>query len=173
MSPSETPSLEFIRCAKCGARATFGTLFCSNCGNNLTYQQNPQTVRDQAPRKRLTGSQIAGWICAGVVVFLAFVAYVAGPDRGPRSTTPSTPTEFDASATCEKLITERVRSPATIDFGRESDKTRTNIGTGTFRVVGQFDSQNGFGALIRTGYTCTLTYAGNNQWDINELRFDP
>jgi thioesterase domain-containing protein len=50
----------------------------------------------------------------------------------------------------------RLKAPKTADFAGYWDSTIENLGAGKYRVTSYVDSQNGFGALIRTRYTCHL-----------------
>lgn len=57
---------------------------------------------------------------------------------------------------CERAVEQRLLSPSTARFSH--DRT---VGSNPFEVRGQVDSQNGFGATVRTGYGCTVTFTGD------------
>jgi len=55
-------------------------------------------------------------------------------------------------------VRQSLRAPSTAEFsGRYGAGTR-NMGNCVYQVVGQFDAQNGFGALIRGTFTGTTEY---------------
>jgi hypothetical protein len=64
---------------------------------------------------------------------------------------------------CEALVKDKLRSPGTAEFGSIWDgenSTATDNGDGTWHVEGQVDSQNGFGAMVRSVFTCTIEVEG-------------
>jgi len=58
--------------------------------------------------------------------------------------------EYEAIAQCEARIEDLLKAPATADFNS------TATGGGTWTVRGTVDAENGFGALIRSEYQCTV-----------------
>jgi len=55
---------------------------------------------------------------------------------------------------CEKMVTARLRSPASAKFsGIKIHKDDAK----NFNIEGSVDSQNGFGALIRSSFSCYVT----------------
>lgn len=65
----------------------------------------------------------------------------------PRS---DTPTVGESIVACENAVEQLLRAPATASF--------SSTASGTERVVvdGYVDSENGFGALVRSDYQCTV-----------------
>lgn len=81
-------------------------------------------------------------------------AYLAGRDT-------STPEDLprDAKRVCqEDFVPKRLKAPKTAEF---SGVTVTESG-GVYTVTGSVDSQNGFGALIRSSFTCKVRESGDN-----------
>jgi len=68
----------------------------------------------------------------------------------------------DASAyvkvACRDWVKDMLKAPATADFTGEHV---LRSGTTGYRVTGSVDSENGFGALIRTGFICEATHTGD------------
>jgi hypothetical protein len=62
----------------------------------------------------------------------------------------------DLIVQCKKLITEQLKAPSTAQFpsGIEAETQITPYANGNWRWVGWVDSQNGFGAMLRTEFTC-------------------
>jgi hypothetical protein len=65
-----------------------------------------------------------------------------------------------AIAACETAVKAQLKSPATAGF---SGETTSPAGSGYY-VEGNVDAQNGFGALIRSHWTCSTTPATNGRW---------
>lgn len=104
------------------------------------------------------------WIAAAVVVVLA-VAIGIGSWAALR---PSTSDQ--AVTACQDIITEQLRSPATAQFTGMRIESR---GVDYFYVEGQVDSQNGFGATVRTTFSCELhTPDGGESWRNNGVKVD-
>lgn len=90
----------------------------------------------------------------GVGIVVAFVAMAmgcqalteGGPDEG------SAPGARDA---CEQFVDKRLKSPGSADY----NLTATNVGT-RWTVVGTVDSENSFGASLRSRVECVMESGG-------------
>lgn len=58
---------------------------------------------------------------------------------------------------CERAVEERLVSPASAQFTHDS-----TTGANPYEVRGTVDSDNSFGATLRTGYGCTVTFTGDS-----------
>ncbi len=61
------------------------------------------------------------------------------------------------------FVRDRLTSPATADFPW-LDGQVTMLGCGRYRVASYVDSQNGFGATLRTRFDATVRHAGGGRW---------
>ncbi len=88
----------------------------------------------------------------------------------------SRPTEkdrtLDAYCMAQQFIEARLKSPrsAKWTWGGHSDRT-INLGSGRYRYAYYVDSQNGFGAMIRTRFVCVVKWVGGTQWRLESLNF--
>ena len=73
-----------------------------------------------------------------------------------------------ARGVCEQFVEDRLRAPATADF---SGATATGAGD-TWTVRGQVDSENGFGAQLRSAYTCQVLFTGDGNYRLLSLQLD-
>jgi len=77
-----------------------------------------------------------------------------------------------AAIMCREFMLDLLISPSTAEFpGWLSDwpKVVPYLGdtTGRSWEVGSYvDSQNSFGAMIRTSYVCNITYVGDDMWEL-------
>jgi len=97
------------------------------------------------------------------------------PTKVTEPTPTPTPSAIDAEIMCQRFVKDMLRSPSTASFGGWledldeaefiTDKikvdnlvpdTRTLHGSGVWLVNGEVDSENGFGAMIRSRYMCVL-----------------
>lgn len=91
----------------------------------------------------------------------AVVAVVAAVALAGCSSTDSAPTESDkqadATSSCHKWVKEKLKAPATAEF---SGDNVTGTG-GDYTIVGNVDSENSFGANIRSVWMCTIKLDGD------------
>jgi hypothetical protein len=73
---------------------------------------------------------------------------------------------------CQQIVKERLKAPATADFPWDMKVTSSPNGK-TMTVVSYVDSQNSFGAKLRTHYVCQLERFGDGaaDWKLKELTF--
>jgi hypothetical protein len=74
---------------------------------------------------------------------------------------PEKPRTYETEAlTCAKSrIKEMLKSPRTAKFPWGSDEATIKLLEGTtFEVSSYVDAENSFGAMLRTNYTCLVTY---------------
>lgn len=73
----------------------------------------------------------------------------------------------------EEFVKRELLAPSTAEFCPTRDYLITDLGDETFLISGYVDSQNGFGAQIRTNFSITLKYDGKNKkWiKIGEILF--
>lgn len=79
---------------------------------------------------------------------------------GPRKKT--TKELSDLAIRCTKYeVTQRLKSPSTAEFNTNTQSTYIN--DTTYGIYGTVDSQNSFGAMIRTEFMCTVTLTNNGE----------
>lgn len=64
-------------------------------------------------------------------------------------------TETEARSLCHKQVANRLKSPSTADFEGLTEFAAERTAD-SWKVSGHVDSQNSFGATIRTQYTCNV-----------------
>lgn len=84
----------------------------------------------------------------GAVVAVLFAACASWFQRQPTNPEP------DITVACKALVRERLKAPASADFSHV-----TMSGSGPeYTVRGFVDSENGFGARLRSSFTCEATW---------------
>ncbi len=106
-------------------------------------------------------SMVALVVGGGAILFTALWLVVNGSTDSGRGA---------AEDMCEKFVSDRLKSPGTADFPGASSVAQ--LAGGEYRVTGAVDSQNGFGALLRTDYVCTVRDMGGDRWRLVNLDLD-
>jgi hypothetical protein len=90
------------------------------------------------------------------VLFYFYNAQYPAPPRSPDAT--------DAWVDCKSFVQQNLKAPATAVFPA-SNAPGVAVAhlesKGRWGVLGYVDSQNSFGAMLRSGFTCEVSYSGN------------
>lgn len=106
-----------------------------------------------------------GAVGAVVVITIAAIALDGGGnDAGEPER--DTMDEGEARFVCEDFVRDRLKSPGSADFQRPDISPLTND---RWQVDGTVDSQNGFGALIRSSYSCLVRDTGDGMARLIDL----
>lgn len=65
---------------------------------------------------------------------------------------------------CRDVVKDRLRAPGTAKFSGESVSAS---GVHDYTVTGSVDSENGFGALLRSTYVCSATSSDGDRYNFN------
>lgn len=101
--------------------------------------------------------------CVSLVVIVALVALFSSLFGGDDEDDGGG--EYGARDVCEQFVEARLKAPSTADF---SDTSATEAG-GTWTVTGAVDSENGFGAMLRSTYVCKVTHTGGDDWSLVDI----
>lgn len=96
------------------------------------------------------------WVCCGFPVFggvaIVLVLAISAAFNGGSSSSDNT---VEAQIACESRVKDALKSPSTADFS--DDVT----GSGPYTVTGTVDSENSFGAMLRSEFQCTVKVTGD------------
>lgn len=70
---------------------------------------------------------------------------------------------------------DRLRAPATASFRNYFEDDGEVVVTGgpsTYRVVSSVDSENGFGANIRSNFVCEVRHVSGESWRLVDLAIE-
>jgi hypothetical protein len=118
-----------------------------------------------------TGCRLLAVCCAALVVVACSSSDPAPPPPAgfvpPRAdgVTPSS-----AYFVCKNEVTERLKAPATAKWAPASSAFIKDRGEGRFTVTSHVDSQNVYGALLRSNFVCDLRYQGQGRWDFENVQ---
>lgn len=119
--------------------------------------------------KRLPGlvKLVIGWAVFMVAMSAAVLASKAGWVAAGRPSTYE-PSTVDAYRVCRDAMRDRLKAPATAEFQSAYEAAITQQDTYYF-VESWVDSENAFGALLRTHYTCTVQHVGDGVYQLRTL----
>ncbi len=129
-------------------------------------------------KKKVTKGQIIG-----IVVFIFFLSWLFnGNETNPTTsiqseeTTEAEVTDSQRYIISQSFVEEILKAPATADFPLGATAQIQND-EDTYTVTSYVDSENGFGANVRSNWTVTLTYNGGDwatqsNWTLDRLIFD-
>jgi len=89
------------------------------------------------------------------------------PTRTPRPTRTATPdvgNGYVALALCQEVVRGQLKAPSSATFAKASESIMIESSPGMWLVSSWVDSQNSFGAMMRTMWTCQIAYTGNGNW---------
>lgn len=95
-----------------------------------------------------------------VLVAIALAVAYAAYNWNSFPATPAPADALDAYTACTRFVGNRLKAPATARFQDYRDVAVSHPAGGGFRVRGYVDSQNSFGAMLRTQWNCEVTFAG-------------
>jgi hypothetical protein len=120
------------------------------------------------PQPASNGKTIAGFIVMLIIIGSIIYSCSTSDAKGSDSTDTDTSDQSGmAELMCEDFVTDRLKAPSTADFpGADSV---VPAGPDMWTVSASVDSENGFGAMIRTDYLCTVQDSGNDKWLLKSL----
>jgi hypothetical protein len=92
---------------------------------------------------------IFGLIVAGIIIIIVLAASNSGGNSAQL-------TQVTAQTSCENMVRDQLKSPSSASFSNESE-----VGDSPVTVTGVVDSQNSFGATLRSSFHCTGTPDGH------------
>lgn len=155
--------MALVNCKECGKQVSTEAKACLHCGA-------------RPPKK--TG--ILGWFVLVAGTFIVVQCSLSGTGsnthgiaQSPEQTKYQTQQKLlsDAKFACRGFVEKSLKSPATAEF-QNYNKFAANQDSvsNNYWVSGYVDSQNGFGAMIRTNFACELKRSDSGQWLLVSLK---
>lgn len=181
--------MALIKCPECKGQVSDQAGSCPHCGLTL-HSAQPQRLTGPGGGRPLTTPPPASvkksghgplyWL--GVVVLVGMGTCVAlsassksspssssasAPPKAPTATSvPREPGNIDAQVMCQQFVEKQLKAPSTAKFPSSREwKIGHSAGTNEYSASSYVDSQNGFGAMIRSQISCDMTYdASTKMW---------
>jgi hypothetical protein len=169
--------MALMYCRECGKQVSSEAPSCPHCGvpnpTGNTAGVWPDPPRQQAPPPPAPKKQPGcfGVGCLGVIVIGIIGAIAGGDSAGSGASSPTEPHSAGmATVMCESFVKERLKAPRTAKFPWGSRENAQHLGEGKYRVRSYVDAQNGFGALIRSNWDCTIQHVPEgDRWQLENL----
>jgi len=126
----------------------------------------PQRPSKKPQRKSSPVLGVVMLFVMAVALCTVGIAAVTSGMEDPPTDPASADRSTDAEVMCEEFINKRLKAPASAKYTHQS---RQKNGA-QYVVSGYVDSQNSFGAMVRTDFTCTVTDQGDGKWRLDDLR---
>jgi hypothetical protein len=115
--------------------------------------------------KTLLSYQVKGWL--SILFFIALIAGCSALVANNDPTKDPANIQYNAQQTCEGWVKDKLKAPATADFGGAAEVVTDDPSDPAlepaFTITGVVDAQNGFGANVRSTWTCSIHTSGT-QW---------
>lgn len=115
-------------------------------------------------RKQCQDSEDSYRLLAAGLLVIAFIFALAvtGNHHGPDGTPSHDDDKCGAWVAAQTFVGNQLRCPSTADFGWQTySEAVTSLGGNRYAVSGYVDSQNGFGAMVRTQFACEVRKSGD------------
>ena len=138
---------------------------------------SPSKVESTKKGSDLRRKIVGGFVFLGLPAFclltLAILFLSSDSNSGPRPTkTPYQPTPLDVHFACQTFVKDQLKAPSTAVFPAMPERgIRDTTNQNIFQVNSYVDSQNSFGAMIRTDYVCIVEFVTKGQWILIDLKF--
>ncbi len=96
----------------------------------------------------------------GIAGALALVVWYAVANWNSFPATPAPADALDAYTACTRFVDDRLKAPASARHQEYRDVAISHPAGGGFRVRGYVDSQNSFGAMLRSRWECEVAFEG-------------
>jgi ribosomal protein L40E len=145
-------------CPKCLMQVPIEALVCRYCREKIAYSK----------------LEAYGTIFIAAVALIIFVIFLIPDNKSPESRQKTADQakedqeyndKYEAKDRALFIVKGMLKSPSTAQF---SDPTITKTAN-VFEVIGYVDSQNSFGAMLRTDFTVTFKKIGD-KWDLVDIK---
>jgi hypothetical protein len=108
-----------------------------------------------------------------IVTITIFILLAYGSSDSDTGSSSPSDNKFLAYSYAEDFVKQKLKSPSSAEFPGtfEKDEHITELGNRKYKINSWVDSQNSFGAQIRTNFSCTITFDGDNVY-CNDLMFE-
>lgn len=155
--------MALINCPECKKEISDTAPSCPNCG----YIMKSNSEKKHSIKKKTTTRKTGcGTIIFALLIVISLTILLStlsnDEDNSENQNDSVDHSELLAYTYAEDFVKKRLKAPATAEFPKTREKINhtTNYGEGKYKIRSWVDSQNGFGALIRSSFNCTIEFEG-------------
>jgi len=104
---------------------------------------------------------------------LVVIGIFTGSSTGGAGTGSGSDQKLTAFDMCKDFVKDRLKAPSSAKFRNffqdDGEVVVDGSGSGPYTVVSSVDSQNGFGAQLRTDFTCRVTNTSGDNWRLDSI----
>lgn len=142
-----------MRCSNCGKETPFSGKVCNWCGNDKSKDQKTHSI---------------AFIVVIILFFLVWKCSCSKTEE-EKSIINEQDLKTKAFIYSQDCVEQQLKSPSTAEFPYDSEEFVTKIDEDTFIINSYVDSQNSFGAMIRTNYICQITLNDNDTYTCDSI----
>ena len=148
-----------MRCSNCGKETPFTGKVCHWCNNDKSKDQKTHSI------------------AFVVVIILFFLIWKcscseSNEDRQQgfeqQTTENETNQKITALTAAQECVKERLKSPSSADFPWGTDCV-SKVSENTYIINSYVDSQNSFGAMLRTNFSCQVTLNSDDTYTCDNV----
>lgn len=153
------------QCPKCQNTVDVKNKYCHHCGEDLSQRREVSTTRNSSRNTKNSdipsiGNKTLLWILAIALIFgirLCRKNQNNSSDYGVQQND-SRQEALLAYEFAKTYVKNNLKSPSTASFPGTFERIKhiEEIGVGTYRILSWVDSQNAFGAILRTNFSCVV-----------------
>lgn len=149
-------------CPKCGVQNDKSLLTCTACKKQLRPIKRSEYIVTLAVTFSIISVIVVGIIFLGKAL--------SSEDNGKANNWNIALEAREAWEISQQFVRDNLKAPSTAKFAPYSVDNIVRDGKGGYRVDSYVDSENSFGAHIRTNYTCIVKKSGET-WALEHLEF--
>lgn len=154
-------------CPQCGAAVHGSRKTCFKCGADCPSKMSLKQLK-------MTLKQWTVLILAIIILFTFFhiaFKYDLSSLKKVDYSQSSHPNSM-AYVFCKDFVKLRLKSPSTAEFSPVTSTLISDLGGGTYLVVGSVSAQNSFGGFGLENYSCTVTASSDGGYTLNSLNMN-
>ena len=124
-------------------------------------------MNNSNPKQPASPGAVVFTIVFFFIIFLVFKCSCSQTDEQVSDNNEQN-SKITALTAAQEEVKARLKSPSSADFPWGSDCV-TKISDNTYVINSYVDSQNSFGAMLRTNFTCQITLTGNDNYTCDSV----
>ena len=125
-------------------------------------------MNNSNPKQPASPGAVVFTIAFFFIIFLVFKCSCSQTDEQVSDNNEQN-SKITALTAAQEEVKARLKSPSSADFPWGSDCV-TKISDNTYVINSYVDSQNSFGAMLRTNFTCQITLTGNDNYTCDDIQ---